>query len=494
MAQPTTTLTTGAIRGTETNGVAAFLGAPYAAAPVGDLRFEPPQPHPAWTGVRDCRDYGPSAPYGLRGIDAIDLTALVGDGWRRGDDYLNANIWTPDVTAQGLPILVFIHGGAFVGGCNAAAVQDGSAFARDGVVCVTVNYRMAINGFLPVPGAPTNLGLRDQLFAIAWVKENARAFGGDPENITVAGESAGAMSIADLVASPLAKGLFQRAIIQSGHGSMVRSIPLAERVTRKIAELLGVPATREGFESRTTEQWLAAIETVQLPTTKVDLKNAKGREPASGLSKFLPVYGDDVLPKPPLEALAEGAGAEIDVLIGTNAEEMNIYLAPTGMTRKLGRILSWLVLRRTEPKAGPLLRDYSRMRRDLKPGEVLALAMGDLAFRHPARVYAQAHQGRTHFYEFDWRSTALGGRLGACHALELPFVFDTLATCTGPKGIAGEAPPQALADRVHGLWVGFARDGFLPWPAYDAASRLVYSLARGEAGPDAEMPAATYWR
>jgi para-nitrobenzyl esterase len=493
MSNPIITVESGAVRGVAARGVAAFLGVPYAAAPVGENRFAPPKPCPAWEGERDATAMGPSAPYRLRSMDVIDLTPLVGDGWRQGDDYLNANIWTPDPIGSGRPVLVFIHGGAFVGGCNAAAVQNGSAFARDGVICVTINYRMAINGFLPIPGVPTNLGLRDQLAALTWVKANARAFGGDPDNITVAGESAGAMSIADLVASPLAKGLFRRAIIQSGHGSMVRAIPVAERVTAKLAELLGAPATREGFESRTQEQWLDAIETVQLPTTKIDLKNRKGREPASGLSKFLPVYGDDVLPKPPLEALAEGAGADIDVLIGTNAEEMNIYLVPTGVTQKLSRLLSWFLFRRTEPKAGAILRDYRRALPGKRPGEVLSIAMGDLAFRWPARAYAQAHRGRTHFYEFDWPSTAFEGRLGACHALDLPFVFDTLDTCTGPKGVAGEAPPQMLADRVHAIWADYARDGSLPWREYDAADQTVFSLARGEAGRDPDIPAAKYW-
>lgn len=486
---PVTTVAAGALRGVRKGGVTAFLGVPYAAAPVGPLRFEPPQPCPAWSGARDATAMGPSAPYRLRRMDMVDLQPLVGTGWRQGDEYLNANIWTPDPNAAGLPVLVFIHGGAFVGGCNAAAVQDGGAFARDGVVCVTINYRMAVNGFVPIPGAPTNLGLRDQLAALNWVKANVAAFGGDPDNVTVAGESAGAMSIADLVTSPMARGLFRRVIIQSGHGSMVRPIPVAHRLTEKLAQLLGVPATREGFESCTADQWLDAVEKVSLPTTRLDLRDPfSGSEPAFGLSRFLPVHGDDVLPKPPLQALAEGAGAEIDVLIGTNTEEMNLYLVPSGLTQKMPGFLAWLFLRRIQPRAGAVLRAYRRANPKARPGEVLARAMDDLVFRQPARAYAAAHRGRTHVYEFDWRSPAFGGRLGACHALELPFAFDTLASCAGTRGITGEAPPQALADRVHRLWVDFVRGGALPWPEYDAETRQVYSLSRGEVAGEPPPP------
>jgi para-nitrobenzyl esterase len=485
--------TAGLVRGRRDGAVSVFLGVPYAAPPVGDLRFAAPAPHAAWDGERDATQPGPTAPQFRRPFTAIDISALVGDGWAKGDDYLTANIWTPDPAATGLPVLVFIHGGAFVGGCNNAVAQDGTGFARSGVVCVTINYRLGVEGFLVLDGAPTNLGLRDQLAALAWVRDNIAAFGGDPANVTVAGESAGAMSVADLVASPLAKGLFRRAIVESGHGSMVRPAAVARRVTEKIAGWLGVAPTAEGFRGRTVEDGLAMVDKAQLPTTRIDLRDGRGRDSAYGLSRFLPVWGDDVLPQRPLDALAAGAGAEVELLIGTNREEMNLYFVPTGVKAKMGRLLSWLFLRRMEPQAGAVLRAYrKRMPAGARPGDVLGEVLNDLVFRLPARRFAAAHQGRTHLYEFDWRSPAFGGELGACHALEIPFAFDTLATCAGEKAIAGPSPPQELADRVHAIWVGFASDGSLPWPAYDAKSRIVYSLAGGTVAPDAPMAAEAF--
>ena len=374
-----------------------------------------------------------------------------------------------------------------------APCQDGTAFARDGVIMISITYRLGIEGFLPIPGAPTNLGKRDMLAALKWVQENAAAFGGDAGNVTVFGESAGAMSIGDLVASPAAKGLFRRAIIQSGHGSIVRTIPIMERVTKKVAKILKIQPTVEGFRSITIQQGLDALTQVSKPGSGLDLRDDKGHEPAFGVSKFTPVVGDDIIPVMPLDALKAGAGKEIDVLIGTNREEMNLYLIPTGVRDKAGKLLSWFVLSRSIRNAGKILKAYGMGRKGVKPGDALMQALADLMFRHPARVYAAAHQGRTHFYEFGWRSPAFDGELGACHALEIPFVFDTLATGTGPRGFLGENPPQALADSVHKIWVDYARDGTAPWPEFDDKTRQVYALEEGVARRDADMPAAKFW-
>ena len=469
------------------DGVRTFLGIPYAAPP---RRFALPAPRERWSGTFEADERGPCAPHRIRELPRIDAIPLVGSGGDGGDgDYLSLNVWAPEA-ATGAPVMVWIHGGGFVIGSKDAPVSDGAAFARSGVICVAINYRLGIDGFLPVPGAPTNLGLRDMIFALEWVKDNIAAFGGDAGNVTVFGESAGAMAIADLVASPLAKGLFGRAIIQSGHGAMVREIGVAQRLVRKLARLLRVTPDAEGFAGVGNEAAMDALEKIAKPGA-VDLRDAQGFEPVYGISRFIPVWGDDVLPERPIDALAKGAGKSVDVLIGTNAEEMNLYFVPTGVRRKIPGLLAWWLLSRSQPRARQALKAYGLGARGVRPGEAMTRAMSDLVFRWPARQYAAAHRGRTWVYEMDWRSPACDGELGACHGVELPFVFKTLECARGARGLVGADPPAGLADRTHALWVGFARDGTLPWRPYDG-ERLVYQLAQGDTRIEPPMPAADF--
>lgn len=482
-------LSGGTVRGERDGDIVRFLGVPYAAPPVGEARFAAPQPA-AWEGAREA-EAGPCAPQRIRAFPGLDIFALVGNGQPQGDDFLTVNVWAP-ADAQAAPVMVWVHGGGFVVGSKDAPVHDGSAFARSGVVCIAINYRMGVEGFLPVPGVPTNLGLRDMLAALAWVRDNAAAFGGDAANVTVFGESAGAMAIADLVASPLAKGLFRRAIIQSGHGAMVREIGIAQRLVKKIAGILRVTPDAAGFRSVNVAETLDAVEKVQAPTARIDLRDGDGREPVFGISRFVPVFGDDVLPARPIDALRDGAGAEVDVLIGTNAEEMNLYFVPTGVRAKVGKLLAWFVLRKSIPRAWAVLKAYGMGAKGVSAGEAMTRAMTDLVFRWPARQFAAAHRGRTWMYEFDWRSPVAGGELGAAHGLEVPFAFKTLPAATGPEGIAGTAPPQDLADRMHSIWVSFATDGTLPWAEFDDVSRQVYQIERGAAVYEAVMPAAAF--
>jgi para-nitrobenzyl esterase len=495
---PVVRIAQGELVGVAIDGGLRFCAVPYAAPPVGENRFAAPRPHAPWSEARDATRFGPAAPQYKptpaemeKVLPGLDLSPLVGGDLVAGDDFLLANIWTPGASGAA-PVMVFIHGGSFTGGVGGAAVYDGGAFARAGVVCVTINYRLGIEGFLAIPGAPTNLGLRDQIAALAWVKDNIAAFGGDAGNVTVFGESAGAMSIANLVASPLAKGLFRRAVVQSGHGSMVRTIPVAQRLTRRIAKMLKIKPDVEGFRSASIADCIKALAKVSRPTTRIDLREADKREHAFGLSKFLPVYGDDVLPEHPLTALANGVGSDVELLIGTNREEMNLYFVPSGIHKKLGKFLANMIVKNVEPRAKEILRAYGMNDKGKRPGMVFTEALTDLVFCLPARRFALAHKGRTHFYEFSWRSRAYNGELGACHAMELPFVFDTLSTVAGPKGLAGGEAPQDIADRMNKLWADFAKTGALPWPEYDAASRQVYDPATGATATDRDMPAARF--
>jgi para-nitrobenzyl esterase len=490
---PSVRVASGLVRGEVADGVRRFYSIPYAANPVGDLRFRAPQPHPGWEGVRDALVPGPSAPQptpAMTRLPGLDLGPLFAGPWQPDRDYLTLNVWAPETPASGLPVMVFIHGGAFLIGGKDTPLYDGASFARNGVVLVSIVYRMGLEGFVSVPGGESNLGLRDQIAALRWVRDNAEAFGGDPANVTVFGESAGAMSIAALVASPLAEGLFRRAIIESGHGSLVRREETAQRLTALIARKLGVTPDVDGLRSRSIEDGVAAVEWAAKPTTRVDLREGNGRDTTYGLSKFIPVCGDEVLPKPPTEALKDGAGANIDVLIGTNREEMNFYLIPTGLRNKMFGLAAWFLLARVQPRARAILKAYGLGRK--KAGQVYQEAVTDLMFRWPARRYAEEHRGRTHVYEFDWRSPACKGELGACHGLELPFVFNTLAAVSGPDGMVGENPPQDLANRVHKLWIDFARDGTAPWPEYSREDRQVYSIDRAQSAAEPPAPAAPY--
>jgi para-nitrobenzyl esterase len=485
------TIPAGTLRGVAANGIVTYLGVPYAAPPAGTRRFALAEPALAWDGVRDATSPGSNAPQIFRTMPGLELQPLVGNGWVEGDDYLTLNVWAPE-NAQGCPVMVFIHGGAFVLGSKDASVSDGTAFARDGIVCVAINYRLGIDGFLPIPGVPTNLGLRDQIAALTWVRDNIAVFGGDPGNVTAFGESAGAMTLAGLVTSPLAQGLFRRAIIQSGHGAMTHQVGIAGKLVTKLASMLGVAPTRDGFASVTPKNAFDAIEKVSKPTTRLDLRDATGREPLFGLSRFAPVHGDDVLPLAPLEALKQGAGAPIDILIGSNSEEMNLYLVATGARAKIGRLLAWLALRKSLPRAWRVLKAYGLGQRGTSAGLAFNRAMNDLVFRWSARRYAEEHRGRTHMYEFEWRSPRYDGELGAAHGMELPFVFDTLATTSTPEGMTGPNPPQDLADRIHAIWVRYATDGTLPWPEFTRETRNVFQLAANRTIHEPPMPAAPF--
>ncbi|MBS0475153.1 MAG: carboxylesterase family protein [Proteobacteria bacterium] len=477
----------GPVVGVRLGTIDRYLGIPYAA-PV--TRFELPRARQPWVEPFQATAPGPAAPHRVAPFPGLDVIPLVGSGGLgQGNDYLRLNVWAP-VAAVDAPVMVFIHGGGFVVGSKDAPIQDGSAFARSGIVCVAINYRMGIDGFLPVPGVPTNLGLRDMLFALQWVQDNIAAFGGDPGRVTVFGESAGAMAIADLVTSPLAKGLFRRAIIQSGHGSMVRDIGVARRLVRKLAKKLSVTPDAAGFRTVGDEAAVEAIEKLAKPNA-IDLRDAAGFEPVYGISRFIPVWGDDVLPQKPLDALRDGAGRDVEVLIGTNAEEMNLYFVPTGVRERIPGLVAWWLLARSQPRARVALKAYGLGQAGVKPGHAMTRAMTDLVFRWPARQYASAHQGRTWMYELDWGSPAFDGQLGACHGLELPFVFKTTAIATGPEGLLGPIEPVELAERVHPIWAGFARDGLLPWPQW-GADRQVYQLDRGKAIREAVMPAAQF--
>ncbi|TCC31484.1 carboxylesterase/lipase family protein [Kribbella sindirgiensis] len=444
--------------------VLSFKGIPYAAPPVGPNRFQPPRPPEPWTSPRDSRHYGATAPQtSTEGA----MAELIPRTIIPGDDYLNLNVWTPGLTGRA-PVMVFIHGGSFTSGSGALAVYDGTRFARDGVVLVTINYRLGADGFLWFGDGTPNLGLLDQIAALTWVRDNIAGFGGDPGNVTVFGESAGAMSVCTLLAMPAAEGLFHRAIAESGAAHNTISPSSARLVGTRLAAALGTAPTREAIADVPVPQLLAAADKLTQQVAAKPRRKLWG-DVARTLLPFSPVVDGDLLPGAPLDRIRSGAGADVDLMIGTNSEEARLFLVPTGVAAKLNTPLLYAAagLRFGLPVAG--VRRYRANRPGATAGDVLAAVMTDSYYRIPAIRLAEAHPG-SYMYEFAWRSPACGGQLGACHGLELAFVFDNLDEPSA-AGMLGPAPPQHLADLLHKTWITFATTGNPGWPPYTPPHR-----------------------
>ncbi|MFE1931465.1 carboxylesterase/lipase family protein [Streptomyces sp. NPDC059474] len=466
----------GAVRGRREEHATVFRHIPYAAPPRGAARFAPPVPHPPWDGVRDATAAGPTAPQpGRDAFGDLDMSPYFGQGWVPGEDYLAVNVWTPDTTRDDLPVMVFVHGGGFVAGSTRSALYDGTGFARDGVVLVTLNYRLGVPGFLHLPDAPDNRGLLDVIAALRWVEENIAAFGGDRSRVTLFGQSAGATIVGAVVADPRAEGLFQRAIIQSGNGLGAFTPAQADRVTQALARILGTAPTAEALASVPDERLVEAMPQL----AGIDLNVDGHFDPLIGLSPF-----SLVLDQQPAEAVATGRGAGVDLLLGTNAEEGNLYLVPLGHLASSTEEDVHAVAARSHPAPQKLVEVYRRERPGASAGELRSAIMADALFgagtRRLATAHAQHPSSRTHVYEFAWRSRALDGRLGATHVMELPFVFDRtdLPRLHGPEAILGPAePPAGLASRVHATWIRFARTGDPGWPPYESVRRTTMRIA-----------------
>ena len=455
----------GVIGAHDASGILFFKGIPFAAPPVGEHRFQPPQPHEAWIAPREATEYGPTAPQ-LNGDGP--LADMLPNVIIRGDDYLNLNVWTPS-TDGALPVMVFLHGGAFVTGSGAVPAYDGSAFARDGVVLVTINYRLGADGFLWFGDGIPNLGMLDQVAALEWVRDNIAAFGGNPGDVTIFGESAGAMSVCTLVAMPRAKGLFRRAIAESGAGNSVISAETAKIIARRIAAVLGVEPTREAVAAVPVEDLLAAGAKV---AGEIGFRASprKWGDVARNLMPYEPVVDGDILPAVPLEAMRDGAASGVQILIGTNVEEARLFIVPSGVHESAPGITPYLIAHGYQANPFRAARTYRRNRPGASAGDVAAAIMTDWYYRIPAIRVAEAVPG-THVYDFAWRSSAFDGALGAAHALEIPFVFDGIEH-EDFKALLGHPAPDSLASAMHRAWVDFAKTGDPGWPAYTAESRV----------------------
>lgn len=455
-----------------------FRGIPYGAPTGGPGRWQPPAPPEPWTDVRDATTFGLSAPQHPSAMEAAWGVQRL----ETGEDCLVLNVWTPAPDHGRRPVLVWIHGGGFTGGSGSTPWYDGRRFSRrGGVVVVTFNYRLGALGYLDLSKVggeglahSGNCGLLDQVAALEWVGANIAAFGGDPGNVTVFGESAGAMSIGALLAAPAARGLFHRAILQSGAGHNTQTPGRAAQIAGEVLEAAGlVGADPDRLMAADLAVILEAQATVE-------------RRHQGPLLPFQPVAGGVDLPRTPLEAVGAGSAADVPLLVGTTAEEMRLFAAwdqtlPTlddaGIVERWGASLG--------DRAAGIVAAYRSSRPGVGAAELWSAIATDWVFRLPALRLLEAqlaHQPACWAYLFTMRSTAFGGALGSCHALDVPFTFDTLdrpgvAMFTGdPPGAAG------LAVAMQETWIAFARSGdpnsdaLPPWPTYDTLVRPTMEL------------------
>jgi len=454
----------GVVAGGWEAGLAVFRGIPFAEPPVGTLRFAAPQPVRSWDGVRPAIEFGPPAPQ----------SGLLGESPRHlDDDWLTLNVWTPDASpAVELPVMVWIPGGGYVAGNSSLPEYDGGRLARKGVVVVTLNYRLGIEGFAPIDGAPANRGLLDQIAALRWVRDNINAFGGAPEQVTVFGESAGGGSVAALLAMPRAAGLFCRAVVQSMPGTFF-SGELAADIARVWAAELGVRPTVSDLSAVAPARLSAAGDAIS--ATMIQRRDRWGQITYRPIP-FAPVVDGDVLPATPWQALAAGAGREVELLVGHTRDEHRLFSLIDGVLGHVTHEQAEEALQVLAPHPdGP--RRYRAAFPAATDEELYELVNADWLFRMPSLHLADAQVaggGQAHLYELTWSAPGLGGGLGACHGLDVPLVFGNLTSGQTAMLIGDPPPPAAreLSRQMRDAWTAFATHGDPGWPGYDAVRRL----------------------
>ncbi len=463
----------GRVRGVHRHDHWSFSGIPYAASPAGPARFRPPGPPEPWTGVRPADRFGAVAPQAPSLIDV----SLGGRPEEQSEDCLRLNIWTPALDGARRPVMVWIHGGSFVGGSGSGGLYRGGTLAREGdVVVVTLNYRLGLLGFLAHPALASdeaswldgeewtgfgNWGLADQVAALRWVRDHIADFGGDPDNVTLFGESAGGMSVSALLAVPAARGLFHRAIVESG-GPYAYTPDRAASVAEQLAGHLGVPLTRAALEQVPAGALVQAV---------VDFDQRGGRRDASGLL-MMPVVDGGLLPTDPTAAVAAGSVADVPLLIGTNRDEMTFFTFgnPALNALDLDGLRHWMRRLTPDPEAIEAVIDAVTGARAARgepvtPRDLWVAIATEYVFRIPSVRLADAHRAAagpgvgTYVYLFTWSSPMLDGYLGSCHALEIPFVFGTVQNPAIQGFSGGGADALALSASIRQAWAAFARTG-----------------------------------
>jgi carboxylesterase type B len=476
----------GVLRGCAQEGLYVFRGVPYAAPPTGDARWRAARPHPGWQGERDATEYGLSAPQPWMPGGMPPLGEHGAPPF--GEDCLTLNLWTPGIDDARRPVLVWIHGGGFLTGSGNLPFYACDTFARDGdVVAISINYRLGPLGFLSGVGDP-NVWLTDQIAALQWIVANVAAFGGDPARITLAGQSGGAFSIAALVQHPVARGMFQRGILQSPPLGL--DLPTAEEAldrTRSLARHLG----HDDPEGLRQEPWERLI------GGTIGVLGEYAQFGEWGLA-FLPVIDDATMPRHPAAALAD---ADLDIVIGWTRDEASFAfgLNPqyAGTTRE--QVTGWASTRYGH-RAGALYEAYATATAEPSPLHVLTQMVTDGLFRCGALQVADARADSrpVHAYQFEVTSPLLGGALGAPHCLELPFTFGNFGRWNSAP-LVQELRPEVIRQvtgALHSAWIGFIRsgqpehDGLPSWPPYMAEDRTVLVIGEDGVWAEANMPRA----
>lgn len=493
--EPVVRTTSGVVRGaTVEEGIVAYKGIPYGAPTGGENRFLPPGPVTPWEGERAATAFGPRCPQSPEGLHLSPaITAVINEPGEVGDpeppiseDCLVLNVWTPeDPTPGSLPVMVWLHGGAFVMGAGSVPWYDGTALVRRGdVVVVTLNHRLGAMGFLQLGeewgeayASSGNAGMLDIVQALQWVRDDIAAFGGNPDRVMIFGESGGGAKVSTLLAMPAAEGLFHRAVIQSGPALVARTPEEADRVTAHVLRKLRV---RPGDLAALQAASLEDLQQAQQAAIKAAYKRAKLGD-GSHVYGFAPVVDGTALPTDPFGEGSLALTTAVPVLVGSTRDEMTLFFGDDPRVGHITRGLTVAFLARTtgRPVARELVDRYVAADPDRSPGRMFVALGSDLVMRRGSVRIAErrlaAGGGPTYLYEFHWPSPALDGLLGATHALDVPFVFDNVAAAPGliPPG---SAPPD-LAAQMAAAWIAFARHGEpghggLPaWPAYTLEER-----------------------
>jgi para-nitrobenzyl esterase len=460
----------GAIDGIEHDGIAVFENVPFAAAPFGERRFEKPRTVPRWDGVRDGTTAGAGYLQGWRREDPWDgyLNPPV-----QGDDMLTLRVTTPDLGGAGLPVMVWIHGGGFLSGVGSAPAYRGHTFARDGIVHVSVNYRLSLDGYTlledSIDTGTENLGLRDQVAALEWVQRNIAAFGGDPRDVTIAGQSAGAVSVGYLLSSPLARGLFHRAIVESGFPSLVRSVGEAEKTFGSVRRATGRAATRDALRSLSPDESRALVAALD---RDFEGRVATGEATLSD-AVFSGVWGTESLPVPVVDGLVE---SPVPLLIGNTRDEASGFIEKMGLlvtdSSSVARTIATAM--GAPADAAEVYRASSRS--GAGDGAIVNAVFTDVTARMPAIDALTRRAAVGWLYEFAWQSPGRPLGLGADHVVDLPFMQDDFAafreSCAIGDVILGDEPPVALAEAMHGTFAAFVRTGDPGWAPYETSHRM----------------------